>query len=377
MANDCLADAKYFYLAGLMKILIATGIFPPDIGGPATYAKYLSDEFSGRGLEVKVLTYADSARSEAPVNVQRISRGLPRGMRHLVYFLKVSKFSRDSDIVLVTDTVSAGFPVYLASFISRRPYVLKIGGDYVWEQAVVRWGVKDLLDEFLKKRYGVRIEFLRFLQSRVARRAKRVIAPSRYLAAVVASWGVRPKNISVIYNTVERSKVLVSREEARAKLKIGSTDVILFSAGRQVPWKGFEMLREIMPDIQKEFPNARLISGTFAREEYAIWLQAADVFLLNTGYEGFSHQILEAMALGLPIITTNAGGNKEIVEHEKNALVVAYNDKTCWAEAIVRVLRDRELRARLSRGATSRAQGFLEKNMVSETLEVLKNACRT
>jgi glycosyltransferase involved in cell wall biosynthesis len=251
------------------------------------------------------------------------------------------------------------------------PYILKIGGDYVWEQSFQRWGVQDLLDEFLKKKYNWKIELMRRIQSRVACGAKLVLAPSNYLAQVAISWGVRREKVSVIYNNIDSIKVL-TRAEARKALGISENKKILFSFGRDVPWKGFEMLREIMPEVLKKHPEAELVTGEVSRERRDLWLAATDVFLLNTGYEGFSHQILEAMSLGLPIITTNAGGNKEIVENEKNALVLEYNNKKAWIMAINRILSDKDLQKKLSDGAKVTAQKFLQKDMVGETIKVLQ-----
>ena len=330
----------------VMKVLIATGIYPPDVGGPATYSKYLAEELPKRGHDVEVLVYT------------RILKRFPKGISHFIYFLKVLKQVGGADVILTTDAISAGLPVHFASFFSGRPYVLKIGGDYVWEQAMQRWGVRELLDDFLKKKYGWKIQLMRKLQSHVAKKSVKVIAPSMYLASVVKSWGVPEEKISVIYNTIHIPKI------TRAK----SNKPLLFSFGRDVPWKGFSMLRE----IAKELPEVEFRIGEVSHDGRDKLFAECDIFLLNTGYEGFSHQILEAMSLGLPIITTDAGGNKEIVEHEKNALVVRYNDKEAWIKAIIRLLGDRDLQRRLSENAKITAQKFLDKDMVGETLKVLQ-----
>lgn len=343
-----------------MKILLATGIYPPDIGGPATYAKFIYDEFSKRGHKVDVLVYT------------RVAKGFPKGSSHFVYFLKVLKFGRMADIILTTDTISAGLGVHFAAWFLRKPYVLKIGGDYVWEQGVQRWDVRELLDEFLKKKYGFKIELMRKLQAHVAKSAAKLIAPSCYLASVAEKWGVKRENIIVIYNKTRHPDVLFSREEIRKKLGAKDGEVILFSAGRPVPWKGFEMLKEIEPEIQRHFPTARMVLGTFDKETYDLWLRAADIYLQNTGYEGFPHQILEAMSAGLPIIAAPSGGVPEILTNEKNALLVPYNDKNAWISAILRLLKDPELRVRLVQAARSRAQEFLNKDIVGATLEVLE-----
>ena len=103
-----------------------------------------------------------------------------------------------------------------------------------------------LLDEFLKKRYGFKVELIRKLQAHVAKGAARVLAPSQYLKGVAEKWDVRPEKISVIYNKIEAPKVSVSKEEARRKLGAKEDEIILFSFGRDVPWKGFEMLRKLV-----------------------------------------------------------------------------------------------------------------------------------
>ncbi len=327
-----------------MRVLITAGIYPPDVGGPATYSKYLAEEFPKRGVQVKILSFG-------------WVRWYPKILRHFLYFLNVIKLGRDCDIIYAQDPVSVGLPAILASKLLWKKFAIKIVGDYAWEQGVQRFGVKELLDEFLEKKYGISVEFLKKIERFVVKRADVVIVPSNYLAQVLWKWGVSSEKINVIYNTVSVS----ASPRNRAK------ENILFSAGRDVPWKGFEML------IKLNIIGAKMIIGSFLKEEYENYLSSCVIFLLNTGYEGFSHQILEAMSLGLPIITTDAGGNKEIVENEKSALVVEYNNKEAWTHAINRLLGDEDLQKKLSEGARATAQKFLQKDMIGETIKVLEN----
>ncbi len=85
-----------------MKILIATGIYPPDIGGPATYSKLLKDELPGRGIDVQVLSFGQV-------------RHLPKIIRHFSYLLKILKLGRGVDVIYAQDPVSVGFPALTGS----------------------------------------------------------------------------------------------------------------------------------------------------------------------------------------------------------------------------------------------------------------------
>ncbi|MDZ4785981.1 MAG: hypothetical protein SGJ02_07885, partial [bacterium] len=84
-----------------MKILIATGIYPPDIGGPAQYARNLYENWKKEGCDVKVAAY-------------RWERAFPPIVRHILYFLKVIRKGWDADLILVLDTWSAAVPTMFA-----------------------------------------------------------------------------------------------------------------------------------------------------------------------------------------------------------------------------------------------------------------------
>ena len=116
-------------------ILIATGLYPPDVGGPATYSYLLNQELPRRGWEVKILSFGEV-------------RSWPKIIRHLAYGWKVFRLVRHYQIIYVQDPVSVGLPVCLACALARRSFILKIVGDYAWEQGSQRFGVIDLLDDF-------------------------------------------------------------------------------------------------------------------------------------------------------------------------------------------------------------------------------------
>ncbi|MBI2023028.1 glycosyltransferase family 4 protein [Candidatus Giovannonibacteria bacterium] len=341
-----------------MRILIATPLFPPDIGGPATYSKLLSVELPKRGVDAEILSFGEV-------------RHLPKVLRHLAYFWKLVRKCRHADIIFAQDPVSVGFPATLAARLLRKRFYLKIVGDYAWEQGVQRFGVKETLDDFLKKSYGLKVEFFRILQKFSADSVFKIIVPSVYLKKTVALWGVPDDKIHVIYNAFEAPQFTVAKDEARKRLGISGT--IIVSAGRDVPWKGFKTLREIMPDILKQIPDAKLFILTGEpREKLLLYLRAADVFVLNTAYEGLSHQLLEAMAAGTPIITTDVGGNPEVIENGKDGLLVPYNDREKLKEAVVTMMMDSVMRDKFVQNSCEKLKKFEKEQMITETIKILK-----
>lgn len=373
-----------------MKILIATGIYPPDIGGPATYTKTIAHAFADKGHDVVVVTYGNVRQDNSTFSLVAVSRTLPKGLRHILYFLKILRHGASSDIIFAQDPVSAGFPAALAAMILRKRFIIKIVGDYAWEQARLRYGVSDLLDDFLKKRYGWRVEFLRKVERWTASRAHHVIVPSKYLENIVKTWGIEV-DVRVIPNSVERFE-LPDRETARRKL--GFTNTVILSVGRLVPWKGFEFLISLVPELRKKHDISLVILGDgplkglldrikpsqFVLLPGAVstpilreYLAASDIFALDTTYEGFSHQLIEALHAGLPIITTDAGGNKEIIEDGTNGLLISANDRTMWLEAFDKLLSDSYLREKFKMSGAKILNEYSSESMAAKTLHILQS----
>lgn len=377
------ADIFQNGLMRLKKILITTGLFPPEIGGPATYSKLLHDQLPNRGWFVTVAPFS-------------CVRHLPRTMRHLAYCWQIIRAARYHDIIFAQDPVSVGFPSVIAAGILRKKCVLKIVGDYAWEQGVQRYGVKELLDEFLARNYGWHIALLRSIQKWSARHADHIVVPSQYLKKVVIQWGIAPEKISVIYNGFDALVPVHTKQQAREKLKMSGT--VLVSVGRLVPWKGFGAMVALVAKLQRDIPDisamiigdgpdrARILkkiqenglenkielTGTVSREKVLEILSAGDVFLLNTGYEGFSHTLLEAMAMGIPVITTPVGGNTEIITNEKNGVFVQRDDIEDMRKAVMRIVRNHEFAKKIIEQAHIKAHCFNTERMLEETSALLK-----
>src|SRR3989344_2808133 len=120
-----------------MRILIATGIYPPEIGGPAEYAKNLKEVWSKHGHKVTVRVFSQF-------------NFLPTGVRHLVYFCYILPAILKADLILALDTFSAALPSVLAAKMLRKKIILRTGGDFLWESYVERTGELVLLRKFYK-----------------------------------------------------------------------------------------------------------------------------------------------------------------------------------------------------------------------------------
>ena len=124
-----------------MKIVITTGIYPPEIGGPAQYAKNLKAEFEALGHEVKVLTY-------------RLEKKLPTGLRHFWFFLRCLLVFPRSDLVIALDTFSVALPAVAVARLFGKKIIIRAGGDFLWEWYVERTGDLVLLKDFYQTRMG-------------------------------------------------------------------------------------------------------------------------------------------------------------------------------------------------------------------------------
>jgi glycosyltransferase involved in cell wall biosynthesis len=373
------------------KVLIATPLFPPDIGGPATYSKLLLEELPKYGNTAEVASFGSV-------------RHLPKGIRHIAYFMRLIKGSKQYDTIYAQDPVSVGFPAALAAGFLGKRFVLKVVGDYAWEQLqnqesrIKNQGAHTSfvdLDNFQHQKFDLRTEARRFVQKFVARRADTIIVPSKYLKKIVSLWGIDERKIHIIYNSFDAPPIELSKEEARKKL--GLTGTILISAGRLVPWKGFNTLINLMPKIMTKIPDVKLViigdgpdkarlalqvakhglhervvhTGQLTREQLLTYMKAGDYFMLNTGYEGLSHILLEAMSMEIPVISTRVCGNPEVITHGHDGLLVGYNDGDALVKTLFELYRNPELCKNIKTHALYTLRDFSKDKMISQTIKLL------
>lgn len=361
-----------------MRLLIATPLYPPELGGPATYTQILERRLPEAGMAVSVVKFSDTKR-------------YPKLIRHIVFMLRIAKEAKHADAILALDPVSTGLPAAIAAKIAKKPFLLKVVGDYAWEQGAQRFGVSQTLDEFVAtEQTNPMVRTLQCIESWVAQQATQVLVPSEYLKRIVSAWGIAPECITVVYNAVahEEPGAVPNTIENALRPRI-------VSMGRLVPWKGIQGLIDAFALVRERFSDAALIivgegperarleayaasktegvmfMGALAHNSALAVITDADVFVLNTSYEGLSHALIETMAAGTPIITTPVGGNTELIVDGEEGLLVPYDDSVAIAQGIERIVNDPAFAEQLSVRAKTRAARFTEDAMIEGTVSYL------
>jgi glycosyltransferase involved in cell wall biosynthesis len=325
------------------RVAILTGIFPPDIGGPATSVPELAQSLIANAHDVFVVTLADHERqvAEDPCPVIRIPRRLGR-RRALAVCRAV--LTRSPDAVFAN-----GLHIE-STLLLRVPVVQKLVGDWAWERAR-NAGATDLdLEAFQDGRLPPKPRVLRALRSVVTRRAKFVVAPSRHFGRIVAGWGFPESRIRIIPNAAP--PLVADRPPVRRGKRV------LF-VGRLVPWKNVDHVLHVLPglpvalDVIGSGPELAPLQalttrlglddrvsflGPLSRAEVLERMDRAALLVLPSSHEGMPHVVLEAFARGLPVVASDGGGTPEIVENNVSGFVYPVGDLARLEGAIARAL---------------------------------------
>lgn len=219
----------------------------------------------------------------------------------------------------------------------------------------------------------------------------RVIAISEHIRQVLIESGMRPENVTTIHSSVDVEK-FSPREKSPAVLQefgLARQTQVLGMVARIHQNKGYTYLLDAMPSIMrtgidrklliigkgsdklmdrlKELNIERHVIAPGFREDVPEVLSVVDVFVLPSLREGLGTAILEAMAMGKPIISTRVGGIPEAVQHEVNGLLVPPSDTPALAEAVIELLADEEKRLSMGRHSRKIAENrFSHTKMISE-----------
>ena len=371
-----------------MRVVVVSGIWPPDVGGPASHAPALADALVEAGHTVEVVTTADLAPDTQPYPVHWVARDRPAPLRHLAVAREVRRAAQGADRVYATTMVRRAA---LGAALGRRPLVVKLVADEAYERQRRAGRFAGTLEEFQAERRGLRLRFLRATRTAALRRARCIVVPSAYLRQIAIGWGLDPSRVDVVPNPAPELPEHPTRDEARATL--GIDGFALGVAGRLTAQKALGDTLEALarvPDVallvlgdgperaelerragELGLADRVRFLGAGTRDDVIALFRAVDAALLTSAWENLPHTLLEALATGTPVIATAVGGIPEVVRDEENGLLVPPRDIAAIASAIDRLVHDDALRASLAAAAAPSVEELAEPRILRRIVQAI------
>lgn len=322
-----------------MKILITVGIYPPDIGGPASFVPKIANLYADQGHEITVICLTDSpTEDKEKYKVVRILRHQNLLIRWIKTVFTILKNGRNVNLLFVN-----GLPMesYVANLFLRKKIIRKIVGDWAWERGMNKKLINESFDDFQNNKHNLHLEIAKFSRGWTAGKAKLVITPSQHLSKIVQKWGVKEKNLKVIYNGTE------IHDSSSSEVFPSKTPFTFLTVGRLAPWKNIPTIINALKIYKNEgvkfkfyivgsgpeedylkkhvsicdLQNEIEFTGQLNKEELFNIYKKADIYIQASSYEGLPHVILEAISHKLSIISTPIGGTNEILLDGKNGWV--------------------------------------------------------
>ena len=361
-----------------MNILITVGIFPPDIGGPASFVPKISDFLIENGHNVKIICLSEvgNIHTEDNLDVIRIKRSNNLPIRWIKTIYQIVKNGRRSDLIFVN---GLGVESAIANLILQKQLIRKIVGDPVWERAYNKKRITESFDDFQNNKHSFLIEVQKLLRNWSINSAEIVITPSDNLKSFVSGIGYSQK-ILKINNGVNITDINRANES--------KADINLIIISRLVVQKNINIVIEAMKLLDNKNLKLSIVGegGEFSKLESAIhdlnlqnqvqllgkidnnkisqFLLTADIFIQASDYEGLPHSILEAINYEVPILSTETGGCKDLLnDGERGFIIPMPPDKKVIAENISFIIENKAeatKRADEAKSFINKKHNFLE-----------------
>ena len=298
-----------------MKLVIATPLYPPQIGGPATYSKALKEALERAGHVATTISYGKLS-------------SLPSGLRHLIYFFHLIPATFLADAIITMDTFSAGYPSVLAAKIFGKPVIMRVSGDFLWEGYVERTKEKIILAEFYRvpRKLTFKESIIRRAIDYVIRRSDHVVFQNAWQREIwLSAYPLNSEKTTIIENMCVVDDVSFS--------EIPGQKLFLW-AGRNIFLKNVDMLREAFAEAKKIDPEIILeISPHMTHAELMKKIRGAYALLLPSLSENSPNFIIEGIQYGKPFIMTRETGLRDRVG--ELGILADPLDVSSWRDAIL------------------------------------------
>ena len=319
-----------------MDILITVGIFPPDIGGPASFVPKISKYLINKGHNVKIICLSDKEHLDYKdeFSVIRINRNLPIISRWFKTIVKIYNVSKKSDLIFVN---GLGTEATIANLFSRKKVIRKIVGDPVWERVYNKKLINESFDDFQENKHGIFISLQKIIRNWSINKSNLIITPSQHLKTFINKIGVDNK-ILVINNGV-------TIQETNNKVFQNSI-IQLLVVSRLVTQKNIDSIIKAVKVMENEgiilnivgdgseINNLKNLVENYELEEKVNfigkienaklneYLSNADIFVQASNYEGLPHSILEAINYEIPILSTEVGGCSVLLNKGERGYII-------------------------------------------------------
>jgi glycosyltransferase involved in cell wall biosynthesis len=318
------------------SLLLISGIFPPDSGGPAKFAMEFGKWASIQSIRVQIQTYADETIKLQDFSFYKLSaasRTRNVFFRYIQMVVSIGTKATKGTSVL---SVGAFLETYLASILFRFSYVAKVPGDIVWERARNNHLTSLGINEFQNQKLSLKYRAFRNLYTKSLTRARIVIVPSMGLYKLCLRWGVSESKLRLIYNSVEI--------ESGSNIENTKKRFDLITVCRLASWKGVDEIIEYTsqkglnllvlgdgPDrarlesLAKQLDANVIFEGEVPPQDVHKFLLQSRLFVLNSYYEGLPHALVEARATGVLSVGRAGTGSEEVINDDIDGFLIRQN----------------------------------------------------
>ena len=362
-----------------MKILLITGIYPPDIGGPATYIPRFAKFLSQQNLEVTTIALRPPGQiGEENKDWEEIF--IPRHKNKLLRFVDgvsvILKYGHKSDYIFSNGLF---LEASVANLFLRKKSTAKIVGDPVWEKFINQTGSKVTLKEFNENKIPFPQRFQRITYNWAFSRFTHLTTPGDELSRTIKTWG----------NQLT-ARVIANGTECR-QYEYQNREIDILSVSRLVQWKNVDILLEACAGLRLKIvivgdgPDRRKLEtlssnldldsdfvGQVSRSQVRDLMSNSKIFARLSDYEGLSIALVEAMMSGCRPLVSNIEANKSVVVNESIGTVIDHHNPIEVKRAISKLIGDSIENINISKRANEEAvQKYCEENQLIKMQELM------